>query len=457
MEIETHRTKKRVRSEPSDPAALERGVRQLLADKVSGNMVGLWLLVPEHLRLGTWELVCQWTQHSPQCVEPRLALQLVHEAALCVTGVRQARCLSQKGFELANGLPFVASDQAMHNLLNAHTVAEAEALQVHLGLLRRARGHFVGRVLAIDPHRIRSYSKRQMPRYGGDTTRKPFKAASTFFCLDADTHQPVCFTSGSCAVPVSQATPGLLRLSEAILCPEPGQCLVVADTEHYTVDLTDHAHAHTRFDLLVPMPQSQALEKHMQLVPEAAFTPRWAGLATACVPYQLKHGKTGPHWLLIQRLGETPDTYEFKGFFGTRTGHVVDDLTLEFPKRWHVEEFFHASQALGWQRAGTPNVHIRYGQMSLALVAQAAIHEFRQRLGDPHSSWDAEHLAKAVFKGLDGDIRVRDDTIVVTFYNAPNVQILRQHYEHLPQKLAAENIDPRIPWLYDFKLDFRFK
>ena len=99
--MEAHRTKKQRRAEPSDPAALERRVRQLLADKVSGNRMGLWLLAPEHLRLGTWELVCQWTQQASPRVEPRLALQLVHEAAWCVTGVRQARCLSQKGFELA--------------------------------------------------------------------------------------------------------------------------------------------------------------------------------------------------------------------------------------------------------------------------------------------------------------------------------------------------------------------
>jgi hypothetical protein len=32
--------------------------------------------------------------------------------------------------------------------------------------------------------------------------------------------------------------------------------------------------------------------------------------------------------------------------------------------------------------------------MTLALVAQAVIHQFRQRLGDPYGSWDAEHLAK---------------------------------------------------------------
>jgi hypothetical protein len=64
----------------------------------------------------------------PNTVQPRLALQLVNEAALCVTGIRQARTLSQKGIELANGLYFEASDHAIHHLLGAHTVAEAEAL-----------------------------------------------------------------------------------------------------------------------------------------------------------------------------------------------------------------------------------------------------------------------------------------------------------------------------------------
>ncbi len=59
--IETKRTRRRTRAEPCDPVSLERGVRQRLADKISGNMVGLWLLIPEHLRLGTWDLLCGWS------------------------------------------------------------------------------------------------------------------------------------------------------------------------------------------------------------------------------------------------------------------------------------------------------------------------------------------------------------------------------------------------------------
>ena len=119
LKIETHRTKEKVRLELSAPGDIERGVRQLLADKVSGTMVGIWLLVPEYLRLGTWDLLKAWTAMADERIEPRLALQLINESALCVSGIRMKRALSQKGFELANGLPFIATDSAIHHLLDS--------------------------------------------------------------------------------------------------------------------------------------------------------------------------------------------------------------------------------------------------------------------------------------------------------------------------------------------------
>ena len=455
--IQTVRTVKRDRLEKADAISIERDVRQLLAQKISGDMMGLWLLAPEHLRLGSWELLSAWTQQPTDAIATRLALQLVHEAALCVTGVRASRSLNQTGFEVLNGLGFVATDQAIHDLLNSHTVAEAEALQVQLGLLRRARGHFCGNVLAIDPHRIRSFTQRQTCFYRGDEKAKPFKAVQTFFCIDADTCQPVCFISGSSALSVTQATPQLLRLSAAILNPEPNHTLIVADTEHYGSALLDHVVTQTPFDMLLPMPKGKHAEKALRLIPEADFTPRWAGFATTKRPYTISRSLSGPQIQLIQRCGETPESYEFRAFLSTRDNDEVDNLTMHFPKRWHIEEFFNANQALGWRRAGTMNLNIRYAQMSMALVAQTAIHQLRQRLGEPYSTWDAEHMARAIFNGIDGDIRVHDDTVVVTLYNPPNPELLRHHYENLPEKLAAEGVDPRLPWLFNFKLDFRFR
>ncbi len=131
-------------------------------------------------------------------------------------------------------------------------------------------------------------------------------------------------------------------------------------------------------------------------------------------------------------------------------------MTDDFPQRWHAEEFFNAHQDLGWDRAGTHNLNIRYGHMTMALLAQATLAQLRQRLGQPAAGWDAAHLAKSIFQGLEGDVRVSGKTILVTYYNAPNVDRLRPIYEHLPAKLEQDQIAACIPWLYGFKLDFRF-
>jgi len=457
LTVETQPTKKRRRIEPCDPTSLERGVRQLLADKVTGNLVGLWLLIPEHLRLGTWDLLCGWTGQPGERPEPRLALQLVHEAALCATSMRQKRVLNQRGFELANGLPFVACDVGIHQVLAERTVAQTQRLQVALGKIRRACGDYTGKRLAIDPHRIRSYTKRFMRRHGHDRKTRPVKVAQTFFILDVDTHQPVCFTTGTATRTATKAAIELLGLAADILSPVPGEALVVADVEHQTVELFDHVQSHTPFDLLVPMSNRASLQKQLRAISPDRFTPHWAGFATAKLSYQMRLSKTKPILQFVQRTGERPEDYRWVAFLSTADGDEVEALTRYYPERWHVEEFFNAHQALGWDRAGTMNLNIRYGQMTMALIAQAALHRLRRRLGAPHSQWDAGHLARSLLAGLEGDVRVSGNKIVVTYYNAPNVEQLRRHYEDLPAKLATEQIDPQIPWLYGYELDFRFR
>jgi len=454
--VEIQKSKTRRRPVPCDPNSLERGVRQLLAQKVSGTLVGIWLLIPEHLRLGTWDLLRGWSGRPDSHVEPRLALQLVHEAALCVNGVRMARALPQKGFEVAGGLPFVASDQAIHDLLDSHTVAEAQNLQVALGRIRRAGGHYKGRLLAVDPHRMCSYSQRQMVRRKDREESRPLKNAQTFFCLDVETAQPLAFTIGSSARTVTQATPELLHLTASILSPSGPSPLLLADTEHVSIHLFEHVLRETPFDVMAPLPQRRSTRRELATLDPHCFTPRWAGFATTSRPFHFQHSRTLLHQI-VQRSGERRADYRFKAFVSTSSGDEVENLTVHYPQRWHVEEFFNAYQALGWKRAGALNLNIRYGRMTMALLAQASLHTLRKRLGQPYDSWEAGHFADRLLAGLDGDLRVYDDTIVVTFYNAPNADRLRQHYENLPDKLEQEGVDPRIPWLYDFKLDFRFR
>jgi len=430
-------------------------------------MVGVWLLIPEHIRLGTWDLLSGWTNRSDQSggtgenIEGRLAMQLISEASLCVRGFRQKRTLSQKGFELANGLPFIASDKAIHDMLATHTVRQAQLLQVALGKIRQTFGHFKGELLAIDPHRIKTYSKRQTPRKKKDSGSKARKLAQTFFCLDADTKQPICFTTGTPARSVTKATPELLRLTEKIIDirarEKENRTLILADNEHYTAELMDWIYSESPFDMLVPMKQEKLIQKQVKTIPEKAFTVHWAGYATTKIKYRINNSCVDYYHEFIQRNGELPNDYDYTSFLCTADRDEMKDLALNFPQRWHIEEFFKNDQALGWHRLGTMNLNIQYGKMTMALFAQAAIHMMRQRLGKPINQWDAQHLARDFFGGLEGDIRVKNDTIIVTFYNAPNAQLLKENYENLPEKLEKEGVKPNVPWLYDYKIDFRFK
>jgi hypothetical protein len=286
---------------------------------------------------------------------------------------------------------------------------------------------------------------------------KPTKVAQTFWLLDADTHQPVCFTTATSSRTVAQATPGILDIAAEIFPSVTDAALVLADTEHFTAQLMDDVAQRKGFELLVPMPSSKQARQQLASIPPEQFTPRWAGYATTVQPYHMKRGNAREYYQYVQRSGERPQDYRYKAFLSTTHADEVDPLTLEFPKRWHIEEFFNANQALGWNRAGTLNLNIRYGHMTMALIAQAAIHQLRQRLHKPIADWDANHLAKDLFQGLDGDVRVTNNVILVTYYNAPNTNLLRTHYEDLPTKLQRDRIDPHIPWLCNYQLDFRFR
>ena len=451
IEIETHFAKEQKKSLSVNSISVERDVRQMLADKISGTLMGLWLLLPEHLRLGTFDLLKAWTgTNNNNAIEPRLALQMVHESALCLNGLRHKKSLRQKGFETLNGLPFVATDVSIHYLCDQHSVAQTEALQVALGQIRRSRGHYPGKSVLIDPHRIQTWSKRQMPLKKANRSARARKMLQTFFATDADSSQPYALGIGSSALTATQATRALVERIATIL---PPNCLLIADLEHFTVQLLKYLSSYEQFSFLIPRPQSKKLLREVSAM---AFEPMWAGYAVAESQYQYSAAHQSMRQI-VQRTGETQADYAYKAFVTNSQLPAAELMTRLFPQRWNIEEFFNLESALGWNRASTLNLHIRFAKLTMALIAQAAIYQLRTKLPDEIKNWTAESMARKLFTGIDGDLRVKNDTIIVTFYNAPQADILKKHYVDLPQQLESQRIDPRVPWLYNFKVDYRFK
>ncbi len=97
-----------------------------------------------------------------------------------------------------------------------------------------------------------------MRRHRQDEAARPTNIAQTFFVLDADTNQPVCFTTGTSSRTATAAAGELRGLRRRHPRHQTGQTLVLADAEHFTVELFDKVKTQTNFDLLVPMPISPA-------------------------------------------------------------------------------------------------------------------------------------------------------------------------------------------------------
>ncbi len=199
--------------------------------------------------------------------------------------------------------------------------------------------------------------------------------------------------------------------------------LLVADKEHFTRQIGAYFYKHPAFDILMPAPLTQRVCKCFDSL---QYKPPWAGYALATTTFRFEDSPLD-FQLIVQRQGEKPEKYDYKAFLTTSSNDPVDLLTKVFPQRWTIEEFFNFNGDMGWNRASTFNLNIRYG------------------------------TAQQVLTNTEGDLRVEDDTVIVTYYRDHEKLGLKQHYQNLPQKLQSQGINPKIPWLFDFKLDFRFK
>lgn len=376
-------------------------------------------------------------------------MQIVNESALCSNRIRKSNYLANQGFELVNGLGFLASDQQVHYLLDKQTVHQAAQMQKALAGIRANAGHYLGNTIAIDPHRIVTTSQRVMPKKKKQPEEPSRKMLQTFFANDADTGQPIGFGIGSPGVSTTKATIDLLNLTKIV----SKDALILADKEHFTDKLIETISQQMDFDLLVPAIANQRIKDIEQ---NTQYKHLWAGYALAETKFRFERGGSD-YRMLTQREGEVEKDFAYKSFMTLKDKPAENLLTVKYAQRWTIEDFFNFDGAMGFDRASTFNLNIRYAKMSLALLAQAATYELRRQLPTPYNRWNAIHLAEAVLSRIDGDIRVKDDSIIVTCYDAPKELNLQENYSNLPAKLMSEGINPQVPWLYNFKLDFRFK
>jgi len=68
-----------------------------------------------------------------------------------------------------------------------------------------------------------------------------------------------------------------------------------------------------------------------------------------------------------------------------------------------------------------------------------------------------ESIYQNFIHGVQGKVQIKKDKIQVDVYGFQHRGVVAPLFENLEQKLIAQNIDPRCPWLNDHVLNFSFK
>lgn len=297
IEIIEQKTKHYDKKKTLTPKTNEREIREMLARKVSGTSVGMWLLVPELLKLGAWDIIKAWSGKSDTDIEPRIALQMVNEWALCANRIRRKNSFNHQGFQLLNGMSRLVSDEQVHYLLNGHTMKDAQNMMLNLGIQRNLSGHYQGDIIAVDPHRIISSTKRVVPKKKKKPDAPSQKMLQTFFCVSAQTGQPIMATMSSAGMPTTKATLELIKYTEQIINTPS---LLVADKEHFTKELFAKVSQNKNLDFLVPAQQTQRTK---EIVSQLDYNRISEGMAVSETWFNFDGEKT-KHRLIVERFGE---------------------------------------------------------------------------------------------------------------------------------------------------------
>lgn len=402
------------------------------------------------MRLGAWDILKSlFNFEGCASLSTHIGMQLLNESAIGVNRLRIRGSLANQGFSTANGLSFLAADETIHELLDSRGVDDYKEAQEKIFHLREINGHYKGDcIYAIDPHRIPTSSKRISPAKKKKPDAAATKMLQTFFCVDANTGQPLVFTNGSGGKKCTTAT---IELMEMVKNMGVKEGLFLADKEHFTVEIAEWFVQNKEYQILMPAPESKKVIAMYEL---QQYSRKWAGYAIAETKYVFNESNIELR-LIIQREGE--QEYKYKGFLTNSTKDATHLLSDNFPKRWTVESFFNFEASHGWDRASTLHLNIKYGKQTLALIAQAATHQLKIKLPGEYSKWTAKSLADNVLTNLDGDIRIKNNKIVVTYYGNHKKLNLKEKYSEISTQLQNEGISPKIPWLMDYQLEFRFK
>ena len=429
---------------------IEHDVTALLKRGLTTTSAGGLFFIPYLLQIASHNLAESLGPTKQEGLpNERIALGIVFESIFGYTnGIRSVDSVSRADFGLLSGLPFLVSPSTQYRFLQAIPVKDALALQASLGKRLVCLGQVTpGFAVNIDGHNLKTYSRKAMKRSFITQEGRYGKAIRTFYTQDQKSKKPLIAIAAYSGTTVSQVTHKLAGLTRDVLGQD---FLMVADKEWYCGQLIQQLHKSHGVTVLTPVKRSPKRIEEFDAVPLDKYDSTvWGNVAAL---YTNMTNFDGPLRMLLKKQ---PDGKYFALITPARD-MTADTAMPTYTKRWRIETFFENNSFLGINRLPSLNLNTIQTILSLRLLAFHVVDNFRYDLGPAYRNKTPELIHREFIDGVQGRIQLRGDFIEVSVYGFEHEAAAASILSNLDAKLEHAGVDPRIPWLGNRRLRFKF-
>ncbi len=422
----------------------------MLKRGITTSSAGGFFFIPYLLQLKSYDYLGEMGNPKLEGIsKERLGLAVIFESLFgYVKGIRAIDSVSKADFGLLFGLPFLPSPSTEYRYLQDISVKESLDFQVAMSRRLAQLGQIsVEGPINIDGHNVKTFSRKEMKRSYLTKEERYGKAIRTFYTQDQYSGKPLIALAAYSGTTVSQVTPKISELTHDILKKD---FIMVADKEWYCGQLINELHKTNGISLLVPVKRSKKRIAEFESVPWDAYEKTIAGNIASLYTSMLDYNGSLRLFLKKQPDGK---------YFALLTPHEQISKEIAMPnytKRWDIETFFGQNSYLGINQFPSLNLNAIQAVLSLRLAAFNVMDNFRTDLGNEHITKTPELIHRYFLDGVQGRIQLRRDMITVNIYGFKYERDVAPLFLNLDKKLSNAGVDPRIPWLGNRRLEFKF-
>lgn len=408
-------------------------------------------MVPYHLQLGSWEILSSLLPEKIGGIPPqKLGLQVIHHSLYGIKGTRELDELRDSSYSLLSGLPFICSPVTESRFFNQIPTSHSEEFLLEMGRRQKQLGYLKARIVNTDGHSIRSFSRMHIPKSYLSKEKIYDKNIRTFWTQDQETKNPIFLKAYYSGTTVSMAVPGLMDKTLEIL---QNPFLSAMDKEHFVGTLLSQLDKRG-IRVILPMRSSAKRLKEMDGIDVSQFNRRFEGRSLADVFTYLKD-YPDPLRFLVLKAREGGES-KYVGFITNDINATPRALLKIYRKRWRIENLFSECDFLGFNLLVSTNLNAITANLVLKLMAFNLISAFRNDLGSKFLSMTPSLIHRHFLRNVQGKVKLHGDYIRVDVFGFEHQDAVRSLLDDLQAKLLKKALDPRIPWLNNHRICFRF-